>query len=52
VATLAHAGLSNRQIAARLNISVRTVEGHVYRACADLGVPDRATLAELVGRFS
>jgi DNA-binding NarL/FixJ family response regulator len=48
IATLAAGGLSNRQIAERLVVSVRTVEGHLYRACAKLGVPDRAALAALL----
>ncbi|HWN31359.1 MAG TPA: helix-turn-helix transcriptional regulator, partial [Pseudonocardia sp.] len=50
VATLADAGLSNREIAARLHVSVRTVEGHIYRACTRLGLTDRAALASLVAR--
>jgi DNA-binding NarL/FixJ family response regulator len=48
VATLAATGLTNRQIAARLHVSVRTVEGHVYRACTRLDLADRAALATLV----
>lgn len=48
VATLAAGGLSNRQIAQRLVVSVRTVEGHLYRACAKLGAADRAELATLL----
>jgi DNA-binding NarL/FixJ family response regulator len=48
VAILAAEGLSNRQIAARLHVSVRTVESHVYRACTRLGLPDRAALAAAV----
>jgi DNA-binding NarL/FixJ family response regulator len=48
IATLAAGGLSNRQIADRLVISVRTVEGHLYRACAKLGATDRAELAALL----
>lgn len=44
VVTLAADGLTNREIATRLHLSVRTVESHVYRACTRLGVPDRATL--------
>ena len=50
VATLAAAGLTNRQIGERLHVSVRTVEGHVYRACTKLGLDGRASLAALVGR--
>ncbi|HVE96636.1 MAG TPA: helix-turn-helix transcriptional regulator [Pseudonocardiaceae bacterium] len=41
-------GLSNRQIAERLVVSVRTVEGHLYRACAKLGASDRTELAALL----
>ena len=48
VATLAAAGLANRQIAAHLHLSVRTVESHIYRACARLGLADRAGLAAVV----
>ena len=48
VVTLAAGGLSNRQIADRLVVSVRTVEGHLYRACAKLGASDRAELAALL----
>src|SRR5207245_9528645 len=48
IVTLAAGGLSNRQIADRLVISVRTVEGHLYRACAKLGASDRAELATLL----
>ena len=48
VVTLAASGLSNRQIADRLVVSVRTVEGHLYRACAKLGASDRAELAALL----
>jgi DNA-binding NarL/FixJ family response regulator len=48
IVTLAAGGLSNRQIADRLVVSVRTVEGHLYRACAKLGLSDRAKLAALL----
>lgn len=41
-------GLSNRQIAERLVVSVRTVEGHLYRACAKLGTSDRTQLTALL----
>jgi DNA-binding NarL/FixJ family response regulator len=40
IVTLAAGGLSNRQIAERLTVSVRTVEGHVYRACTKPKFPD------------
>jgi DNA-binding NarL/FixJ family response regulator len=38
-------GLSNKFIAERIGISVRTVESHVYHACTKLDVPDRTMLA-------
>jgi DNA-binding CsgD family transcriptional regulator len=41
-------GLSNREIAERLTLSVRTVEGHIYRACIKLDVTDRDELAKVV----
>ncbi|BBY16087.1 transcriptional regulator [Mycolicibacterium litorale] len=44
IAELIAAGASNKQIAERLVLSVRTVEGHIYRACAKLGVGDREAL--------
>jgi DNA-binding NarL/FixJ family response regulator len=50
IATLVAAGLTNREIAERLVVSVRTVEGHLYRATTKLGVTDRAQLAELLPR--
>ncbi len=48
VATLIGEGLSNREIAERLTVSVRTVEGHVYRACLKLNAADRDELAAIV----
>jgi DNA-binding NarL/FixJ family response regulator len=48
-ARLVTLGLSNAQIAARLSLSVRTVESHVYRATNKLGVHDRAAMAALLG---
>jgi DNA-binding NarL/FixJ family response regulator len=47
IATLAAGGLTNKQIAARLRVSVRTVEGHIYRLCTRLDLPDRTALAEV-----
>ncbi|MBV8290515.1 MAG: helix-turn-helix transcriptional regulator, partial [Mycobacterium sp.] len=48
IANLVAAGLSNRQIAERLSVSVRTVEGHIYRIFAKLGIDDRDQLIDLV----
>jgi DNA-binding NarL/FixJ family response regulator len=48
IVNLVAAGLSNRQIADRLVVSVRTVEGHVYRIFAKLGIDDRDQLVHLV----
>jgi DNA-binding NarL/FixJ family response regulator len=39
-------GLTNRQIAEALHVSVRTVESHIYRACTRLGLNDRAALID------
>lgn len=47
VAALAASQLSNREIAKRLGVSIRTVEGHIYHACVKLGLPDRAALSAL-----
>jgi DNA-binding CsgD family transcriptional regulator len=49
IAMLVAAGLSNRQIADRLSVSVRTVDGHLYRIFAKLGVERREQLIHLVG---
>ena len=43
-------GLSNREVAARLTLSVRTVEGHIYRAMAKTGTTSRDELAALLPR--
>ncbi|MGX1134759.1 DNA-binding NarL/FixJ family response regulator [Streptomyces glaucescens] len=48
IVTLAAAGLSNRQIAERLTLSVRTVGNHLYSAYARLGAGDRGALPWLV----
>jgi DNA-binding NarL/FixJ family response regulator len=48
IASLAAQGLSNREIADRLVVSPRTVEGHIYRACIKLGLSDRKGLASLI----
>ncbi|MBK3572747.1 hypothetical protein JHN63_02685 [Streptomyces sp. MBT65] len=48
IVTLAAAGLSNRQIADRLTLSVRTVGNHLYSAYTRLGASDRGALPWLV----
>lgn len=48
IATLVANGLSNRQIADQLVVSVRTVEGHLYRVYAKLGINDREQLIRLM----
>jgi DNA-binding CsgD family transcriptional regulator len=48
VVTLAAAGLSNRQIAEQLTLSVRTVGNHLYGAYTRLGAGDRGALPWLV----
>jgi len=45
---LVAAGLSNKQIAERLVTSVRTVEGHVYRAYQRLGAESREELVKML----
>ncbi|WP_406194130.1 LuxR C-terminal-related transcriptional regulator [Streptomyces sp. NBC_01017] len=48
IVTLAATGLSNRQIAEKLTLSVRTVGNHLYGAYARLGASDRGALPWLV----
>jgi DNA-binding CsgD family transcriptional regulator len=48
IAEYAAEGWSNREIASRVHLSVRTVEGHVLNACTKLGVRDRSELALLL----
>jgi DNA-binding NarL/FixJ family response regulator len=48
VIELVGAGLSNRDIADRLVMSVRTVEGHVYQACQRVGAKTRGELAAII----
>ncbi|MGI5169644.1 ATP-binding protein [Spirillospora sp. CA-253888] len=47
IVRLAAAGIGNREIAARLFLSHRTVEYHLYKAYPKLGVASRAELAAL-----
>ncbi|KOV59597.1 hypothetical protein ADL01_35355 [Streptomyces sp. NRRL WC-3618] len=48
IVTLAAAGLSNRQIADRLTLSIRTVGNHLYSAYTRLGANDRGALPWLL----
>jgi len=48
VATLAARGLSNRQVATRLFVSLRTVENHLHRVFSKLGIASRRELRSLV----
>ncbi|MGV0836324.1 LuxR C-terminal-related transcriptional regulator [Mycolicibacterium thermoresistibile] len=48
IAVMVSQGLTNKAIAERLCVSVRTVEGHIYRACIKLDVADRTLLAAAV----
>lgn len=50
VAELAATGLTNREIAATLYLSPRTVEQHVARAMRKLGIASRQGLANEVSR--
>jgi DNA-binding NarL/FixJ family response regulator len=47
LARLIRDGLSNKEVAARLNLSEQTVRNHVYRMLRRVGAADRATKAEL-----
>jgi DNA-binding CsgD family transcriptional regulator len=49
VADLATAGRTNREIAAALHISIRTVESHLSAAYRKLGVRSRTELAAAYG---
>ena len=48
VARLASQGLTHRQVAARLAISPETVEAHLARAYAKLGIHSRAELGAVM----
>lgn len=52
VAALAADGLANKEIAARLHCSIRTVESHVAQARAKLGAPSRKDLANFRTLFA
>ncbi|SEL51978.1 helix-turn-helix transcriptional regulator [Rhodococcus maanshanensis] len=48
VAVLAAAKLTNHEIADRLEVSTRTIEGHIYHIYMKLEVPDRESLADTI----
>jgi DNA-binding CsgD family transcriptional regulator/tetratricopeptide (TPR) repeat protein len=48
IATLAGNGVSNKDIALDVGISVRTVEGHLYQVFTKLGVSSRSDLLGLI----
>jgi DNA-binding CsgD family transcriptional regulator len=52
IAILISQGLSNIDIAQALTLSVRTIEGHIYRACARVGTATRTELAQLITVFA
>ncbi|MGV9378089.1 LuxR C-terminal-related transcriptional regulator [Nonomuraea sp. NPDC003707] len=52
IAVLAAQGLTNREIAARLVVSVRTVANTLYAVYDKTGVNDRAALAALLNRLA
>ena len=52
IAVLISQGLSNIEIAQALTLSVRTIEGHIYRACARVGTATRTELARLITEFA
>ena len=45
-------GLTNREIAQAVSLSVRTIEGHIYRASCKAGVTRRSGLADVMRSFS
>ena len=51
IAVLIAQGLSNSEIAEALTLSVRTIEGHIYRSCSRAGLTTRTELAQLVTDF-
>ncbi len=50
VAILAAEGLASKDIAAKLTVSVRTVDNHLQRVYVKLGVSTRGELADHLGR--
>lgn len=51
IALLVSQGLSNRDMAEAMSLSVRTVEGHIYRATVKAGVATRDELSSVLRQF-
>ncbi|RDH78087.1 LuxR family transcriptional regulator [Mycolicibacterium moriokaense] len=51
IAQLLGRGLSNKEIAQAMSLSVRTVEGHIYQASSKAGVSSRSDLAALIAQL-
>ncbi len=51
IISLAAQGLSNKQIADRLTMSTRSVEGHLFRACQRVGANSREQLIGILQGF-
>ena len=49
VATMAASGRSNKQIAAELFLSIKTIEAHLHRVYRKLGIRSRSALPTIVG---
>ena len=52
IISLVAQGLSNRQIANAMSVSVRTVEGHLYRASLRSGATNRTELGALLREYN
>ncbi len=52
IISLAAQGLSNREIADMLRLSIRSVEGHLYRASVKSGANSRRELSALIREFN
>lgn len=46
ITALAARGMANREIAARIGVSIRTVEGHLYQVFAKMGITSRSELEQ------
>ena len=52
VAKLLHGGLSNKEIAAHLHISLWTVKGAIHRLCDEFGITGGFTRIKLVVKLN